>query len=93
VAALAYLLPWTKIPVCRSQFAVSSLVMLGGALACVVAYGRPTYPLHYMIAGWMLFIPPAIMQIIVFASLDRAYRICDSGIPDEPDLAVPVQNR
>jgi hypothetical protein len=75
VAALTYLLPWTRIPVCHARFAMSLVAILAGAVAGVVAFGIPVHPLYLMIAAWMLFIPPMFMHFLVMASLDSRYRI------------------
>ena len=74
VAALTYLLPWTRIPVCRDRFVVSSLVMLAGAIAWSVSRGGPD-PLHFMIAAWLLCIAPMCMHFLILVSLDRGYRV------------------
>jgi len=50
-ALLAYLVPWVNIPVCRSHFIASLIVMLAGAIASLALYGKPAYPLHYLIAA------------------------------------------
>jgi hypothetical protein len=90
VAALTYLLPWMKIPVCRAQFVVSSVAVLAGAVAWIVIYGRPTQPLYLMIAAWMLCMPAMFMHILVLVSLDRGYRIREPHLTDKPDLDVHV---
>lgn len=74
VAALTYLLPWIRIPVCRERFVVSSLVMLAGAIAWGVIRGRPD-PLYFMVAAWILCIAPMCMHILILVSLDRGYRV------------------
>jgi len=79
VAALTYWLPWSRIPVCRDRFVVSSLVMLAGAIAWGVTRGRPD-PLYFMIAAWILCIAPMCMHVLIPASLDRAYRIRESRV-------------
>lgn len=88
VAALTYLVPWTKIPVCRTRFGVSSVTLLAGAIACMAIYGRSLPPLHLMVTAWMLFIPPMITQLLVMASLDRGYRIGEPRFTDKPHLDV-----
>lgn len=70
-AAFTYLLPWTKIPVCRDRFAVSSLVMLAGAIAWVVIGGGPAQSLYFVIAAWILYVPPMCMHLLVLVSFDR----------------------
>jgi hypothetical protein len=90
VTALTYLLPWTKIPVCRARFVVSSVAILAGAVAWALIYGRPIQSLHFMIAAWMLFIPPMIMQFLVMASLERGYRIREPRLADKTELDTQV---
>lgn len=85
VAALTYLLPWMKIPVCRGQFVMSSLAILAGPLAWVVIYGRPAQSLYFMIAAWMLYVPPMFMHLLVLLSLDRGYRADEPHLADNPD--------
>ena len=80
-ATLAYLLPWTRIPSCRSRFVVSSLALLAGAVAWVAVQGALVQSLYFMIAGWILCLPPMFMHFLVLVSLDPGYRI------DEPHVA------
>jgi hypothetical protein len=80
-----YLLPWAKIPMCRRRFAVSSLAMLAGAIAWVVIRGRPAQPLYFMIAAWMLYLPPMCMHVLILVTLDRGYRIHESPFPGKPE--------
>lgn len=75
VATLTYVFPWNRIPACRSRFVVASLVMLAGAIAWVVIRGRPDQALYFMIAAWILYIPPTCMQLLILAVLDYEYRI------------------
>lgn len=82
VAAITYLFPWTRIPVCRSQFVVSSLVMLAGAIAWGVIRGRPEQSLYFVIAAWILCIPPMCMQLLILASLDYGYRIHEAHVTE-----------
>jgi hypothetical protein len=79
VAALSYLLPWARIPVCRDRFVVSSLVMLAGAFAWSVTRSRPD-PLYCMIATWLLCITPVCMHVLILLSLDRGFRIQASRV-------------
>lgn len=74
VAALTYLLPWMKIPVCRGRFVMSSVAILAGAVAWIVIYGRPAQSLYFMMAAWMLYFLPMFMHLLVLVSLDRGYR-------------------
>lgn len=90
VAALTYLLPWTKIPVCRAQFVLSSVTTLAGAVAWIVIYGRPTHSLYFMLVAWVLYVTAMFMHMLVLASLDRGYRICEPRFTDKPDLDVHV---
>lgn len=87
VAALTYLLPWTKIPVCRAQFGVSSVTTLAGAVAWIVIDSRATHSVYLMIAASMLYIAPMFMHFLVLASLDRGYRLWEPGLADKPALA------
>jgi hypothetical protein len=89
VAALTYLLPWTRIPVCRDRFVVSSLVMLAGAIAWGVTRGRPD-PLYFMIAAWILCIAPMCMHVLILLSLDRGYRVQESRVTAKPGLDAHV---
>lgn len=86
VAASTYLIPWTKIPVCRARFVVSSLVMLGGAIAWVVIQGRPVQSLYFMVAASMLYFPAMFMHLLVLVSLDRGYRIREPRTAEKLDL-------
>lgn len=86
VAALTYLLPWTKIPVCRAQFVVSSVTTLAGAIAWIAIYGRSTHSLYFMLAAWILYATGMLMHILVLTSLDRGYRICEPRLADKPDI-------
>jgi hypothetical protein len=90
VAALTYLLPWTRIPVCREQFVVSSLVMLAGAVACGVTRGRPDQALNFMIAAWFMYIAPMCMHFLILASLDRGYRVQESCVTEKSGLDAHV---
>jgi hypothetical protein len=90
VAALTYLLPWTRIPVCRERFVVSSLVMLAGAIACGVTRGRPDQALNFMIAAWIMYIAPICMQFLILASLDRGYRLQESRVTEKSGLDAHV---
>jgi len=89
-AALTYLIPWSKIPVCRAQFVVSSVTTLAGAVAWTVIYGRPAHSLYLMVAASMLYVAPMFMHILVLASLDRGYRIDEPPLTDKPDLDMHV---
>ena len=54
VAALTYLIPWSRVPVCRARFILSAMVVLAGALAAaalVVLSTRAVDPMHTMIAA------------------------------------------
>ncbi|MFN3788832.1 hypothetical protein [Massilia sp.] len=84
VAALTYLVPWVKIPVCRTRFVVSSVAILGGALAAVGVFGRSLTPLHLLVTAWALFVPPMFLQLLVMASLGREYRIGEPRLANEP---------
>lgn len=77
VAAFTYLLPWTKIPVCRGRAVASSLAMLAGAVFWVVIPGRQVQPVYFIRAAWMLYLPIMFLHILILVSLDRAYRIPD----------------
>lgn len=91
VAALTYLFPWTRMPVCRDRFVVSSLVMFAGAIAWDVTRGRSDQAMHFMIAAWILCIAPMCMHFLILASLDRGYRVRESCITEKssPDAHVP----
>jgi hypothetical protein len=92
VAALTYLLPWMKIPVCRAQFGLSSTSIVAGAVTWVVIHGRQDQSLYFMLAAWMLYLPPMFMHLLVLVSLDREYRTHDHRPADKPELDehVPV---
>lgn len=83
-AALMYLLPWMKLPVCRGRFVVSALVMLGGTLAWGVACARSIPSTYLMMAAWILYLPPTFMHLLVLLSLERGYRIEASALTDKP---------
>lgn len=90
MAALTYLLPWARIPACRERFIVSSLVMVAGAIAWDVTRGRPDQSLYFMIAAWILYIPPMCMHFLVLTSLDRGYRIQESRVTEQSGLDMHV---
>lgn len=89
VAALTYLLPWSRLPVCRERFVVSSLVVLAGAVAWGVTRGRPD-GLYFMIAAWILCIAPMCMHFLLLASLDRGYRVQESSVTAKSGLDAQV---
>lgn len=74
-APLMYLVPWIKIPVCRTRFIASSIGMLAGALTWLVLYGKPVYPLHYALAAWIALFSPTMMLLLVMGSLPAGYRV------------------
>jgi hypothetical protein len=84
VAALTYLIPWVRIPVCRAGFIVSALVTLAGTFGWVAVYDGPVHPLHYVAAAWLLFIPAMCAQSLVLLALDRSYRIGEKGRAGKP---------
>jgi hypothetical protein len=88
VPALTYLFPWTRIPVCRARFVVSSLVMLAGAIVWIVTQSRSVQSLYFMIAAWILYVPSVVMHFLVLVSLDRGYRISASRTTEIPGLEV-----
>lgn len=67
--------PWVRIPICRTRFVMSSLAVLAGALPCALWIGKSVYPVYFMIAGCLLYIPSVLMYFLVLLSLDRGYRI------------------
>lgn len=85
VAALTFLLPWAKIPTCRVRFVWSSVAILSGAVAWVVAVGMPAQSLYLMIAAWMLYACSMVMYFLVLVSLDYGYRIGAPRFTDKPD--------
>jgi hypothetical protein len=86
VAALTYLLPWMKIPVCRGQFGASSVAILAGALAWIAIHGRPDQSPYFMMAAWALYFASMFMHLLVLVSLDRGYRTHAPRITDKPEL-------
>jgi hypothetical protein len=90
MATFTYLLPWTRIPVCRARFVVSSLVMLAGTIAWFAIHGRPVQSLYFMIAAWMLYFPSVSMSLLVLVSLDRGYRMRESCSTEISDLDTHV---
>jgi hypothetical protein len=86
VASLMYLVPWAKIPVCRTRFIASSIIMLAGAVAWLALYGKPAHPLHYVVAAWMVLIPPMMMQFFVLVSLPEGYRMREPAQVKNPNL-------
>jgi hypothetical protein len=75
VASLMYLVPWAKIPVCRSRFIGSIIIMLAGAIAGLSFDGTPAHPLHYVVAAWTALIFPMCMLLIVLVALPHHYRV------------------
>jgi hypothetical protein len=86
VAALTYLLPWMKIPVCRSRFVMSSVAILAGAVAWVAIHGGPDQSMYFMMAAWMLYFPPMFMHLLVLVSLDRGYRTDEPRSTGKPEF-------
>jgi hypothetical protein len=79
-ALLTYAVPWAKIPVCRSRFIVSSIVMLAGAIGSLAVYGKPVHPLHYLIAAWVVSFMSMIMLVAVLFSLPYGYRVREPAL-------------
>lgn len=75
VALLMYLVPWAKIPVCRSRFVAASIVILAGAVAGLALGGKPVQPLHYAAAAWMVTFPSMMMLSWVLLVLPDGYRM------------------
>ena len=92
VPALTYFLPWMKIPVCRGRFVMASVAVLAGAVAWVLIHGGSAQPVYFMIAAWMLYLPPMFMHLLVLVSLDRGYRTNEPGSTGKPerDEQVPL---
>lgn len=86
VAVLIYLVPWAKVPVCRTRFVASSMVTLAGALACLALYGKALYGLHYAVAAWVVSTPSMLMMFLVLAALPASYRL---GEPSPDPLFAP----
>lgn len=89
-AALMYLVPWTKIPVCPARFVVSAVAIHTGTLASIGICGLTVTPLYLMVTAWALFIPPMFLQLLVLASLDRGYRIGEPDLTHKPELDAHV---
>lgn len=91
-SALTYLVPWTKITLCRARFVLSAAVVLAGAVPWVLMNVRPVPPLHFIAVGWMLYIAPMFMQVLVLASLSRGYRIQEFRpiVASDLDAHVPL---
>jgi len=85
VPALTYFLPWMKIPVCRGRFVMASVAVLAGAVAWVLIHGGSAQPVYFMIAAWMLYLPPMFMHLLVLVSLDRGYRTNEPGSTGKPE--------
>lgn len=81
---LMYCVPWAKVPVCRDRFMMSSVVMLGGALIWLAFHSRPLHPLHYVVAAWAVTGPPAMMLVLVLASLGHGYRVVPDRLGKTP---------
>lgn len=79
VAALMYLVPWEKIRVCRTRFSVSSFIALAGAIAWLARNGQSMRSLHYVVAAWLVLIPPMVMLFVVILSLPDQYRVRGSA--------------
>jgi hypothetical protein len=86
VAALTYLLPWMKIPVCRDQFFMSSVAILAGAVAWVAIHGGRAQSMYFMLAAWMLYFPSTFMHLLVLVSFDRGYSTHEPRLADQPEL-------
>ena len=87
---LTYLFPWVILPLCRSRFVISSLVLLAGAVACVVVQGAPDQSLHFMVAAWIMTLPPMLLHLLVLVSLDRGYCIHEPHVNGKSSLAARV---
>jgi hypothetical protein len=79
IASLIYMVPWTRVPVCRTRFIASSLITLAGAIAWLVLYGIPIPARFYLGAAWMVSIPPVFMMFMVLVSLPYEYRVRESA--------------
>lgn len=84
-AALTYMVPWAKIPVCRTRFIASAITVLAGAMVWLSLYGKPAYPLHYALAAWIVLIPPMMMLLFVIVSLPAGYRMRESTQVKRPE--------
>jgi hypothetical protein len=96
VAALSYLIPWPKIPVCRDRFVRSTVALLAGAVAWLTAVGTPSGFMYLTIAAWMFYLPSMAMYLLVLASLHYGYRMDGpriTGTPDMPHMTVHVPLR
>jgi hypothetical protein len=87
-AAFTYLLPWTKIQVCRARFVVSAAAVLTGAVAVAFAalHGSRAQSLYFMTAAWLLYFSAMSMHLVVLVSLDRGYRLRASHTTAISDL-------
>lgn len=77
VSSLMYLVPWTKIPVCRFRFFTSSITMFAGAIAWMPLHGNLVHPLFYLAAAWIVLFPPSMMLLLVLVSLPYQFRMSD----------------
>jgi hypothetical protein len=88
-ATLMYLVPWAKIPVCRTRFIVSSVTTLAGAIASLALYGNLGHPLYFVGAAWMVMIPAMTTTFLVVVSLPYGYRISEQVLVGNPDVDAP----
>lgn len=94
VGSLSYLLPWTKIPACRTQFVVSSVSMLTGAVAWIVMVDNPVQSFYFRIAACMLYLCAMFLYLFVLLSLNHDYRISPPRLTDktDSDVHMPIPN-
>jgi hypothetical protein len=97
VALLTYLVPWTKIPVCRTHFVISLTIMLAGAITFLAFSGKPAHPLQYLIAEWMVSFISMVMLFAVLFSLPYGYRVRELAQVENPSIdkepAIPQPTR
>jgi hypothetical protein len=74
-AAVTYIVPWTKIPLCRARFVAASTAIAAVAVGLAIIHGVPAGPLHLLVAAWTLTLPSVFMHLVVLATLERGYRI------------------
>jgi len=73
-AACVYLVPWSRIPLCRRGFAVPLCIVMLAALAVLVARGPLPHPVSLLISAWLLWVTAIFTWAMLFIVRQRQPR-------------------